>query len=104
MGVFFFFSPEARAAVNRSDLRADSTTTECVADMKDRLLKAAVNRHPQILASIKNHQLKVRPLFFLYYCKSCYCAARAYRASRNFLRPMHPNPIERTIERDQFAT
>jgi hypothetical protein len=66
VGVFFFFSPQARAAVNRSDLRADSTTTECVADMKDRLLKAAVNRHPQILASIKNHQLKVRPLFFFH--------------------------------------
>ncbi|VDL67584.1 unnamed protein product [Nippostrongylus brasiliensis] len=37
---------------------SDSASTQCITDLKQRLLKAAVSKNPQILNSVDNQQIK----------------------------------------------
>lgn len=51
--IFIFFSSST-----------EPQSTQCITDLKQRLLKIAIDKQPQILTSVDNHEIKV--FFYIY--------------------------------------
>jgi hypothetical protein len=50
---------------NRKSSSTDPHSTQCITDLKHRLLKVAIDKQPQILTSVDNQEIKVTSSFYV---------------------------------------